>query len=110
VIEADATLAASRCAGIQRLLAQALAGQPPSSSTSYKLEISVPVATVQLRYDGWVTELGEIGRGKERARRDLGNRQRLETIFFTPLTPMFSCFADSALASPAINRREGRDP
>lgn len=102
-VEADAYLAACDVPGIQRLL-------PPSwrrftqFENIYRLE-AVPVATVQLRYDGWVTELGE-GEAHAAARRDLSRASGLDNLLYTPDAD-FSCFADLALASPADYRREG---
>ncbi|MGB5240041.1 MAG: 9,9'-di-cis-zeta-carotene desaturase [Prochlorococcaceae cyanobacterium] len=102
-VEADAYLAACDVPGIQRLL-------PPSwrrftqFENIYRLE-AVPVATVQLRYDGWVTELGE-GEAHAAARRDLSRASGLDNLLYTADAD-FSCFADLALASPADYRREG---
>ncbi|MCP9820817.1 9,9'-di-cis-zeta-carotene desaturase [Synechococcus sp. Cruz-9H2] len=102
-VEADAYLAACDVPGIQRLL-------PPSwrrftqFENIYRLE-AVPVATVQLRYDGWVTELGE-GEAHAAARCDLSRASGLDNLLYTADAD-FSCFADLALASPADYRREG---
>jgi len=104
VIEADAYLAACDVPGIQRLLPQAWRRYPQFEHI-YKLD-TVPVATVQLRYDGWVTELGESAE-QERARRDLGTPSGLNNLLYTADAD-FSCFADLALASPADYRREGQ--
>lgn len=103
-VEADAYLAACDVPGIQRLL-------PPSwrryaqFENIYRLE-AVPVATVQLRYDGWVTELGE-GEAQAASRRDLSRASGLDNLLYTADAD-FSCFADLALASPADYRREGQ--
>jgi zeta-carotene desaturase len=64
------------------------------------------VATVQLRYDGWVTELGE-GEAHAASRRDLSRPSGLDNLLYTADAD-FSCFADLALASPADYRREGQ--
>lgn len=64
------------------------------------------MATVQLRYDGWVTELGE-GEAQAASRRDLSRARGLDNLLYTADAD-FSCFADLALASPADYRREGQ--
>ena len=103
-VEADAYLAACDVPGIQRLL-------PPAwrrfeqFDAIYKLD-AVPVATVQLRYDGWVTELGDSD-AHHAARGDLGHPTGLNNLLYTADAD-FSCFADLALASPADYRREGQ--
>ncbi|MEY4297943.1 MAG: 9,9-di-cis-zeta-carotene desaturase, partial [Cyanobacteriota bacterium] len=77
----------------------------PLFDNLYKLE-AVPVATVQLRYDGWVTELGDSPLN-EAARRDLSRPAGLDNLLYTADAD-FSCFADLALASPEDYRREGQ--
>jgi zeta-carotene desaturase len=56
------------------------------------------VATVQLRYDGWVTELGDTGAAAQR-RGDLSQPVGLDNLLYTADAD-FSCFADLAVASP----------
>ena len=102
-IEADAYLAACDVPGIQRLLPQEWRRHPQFDAI-YRLE-AVPVATVQLRYDGWVTELGQ-GAAAEAARRDPTRPVGLDNLLYTADAD-FSCFADLALASPVDYRREG---
>jgi zeta-carotene desaturase len=102
-VQADAYLAACDVPGIQRLIPAAWRRYPLFDNL-YQLE-AVPVATVQLRYDGWVTELGD---GPEAAarRRDLARPAGLDNLLYTADAD-FSCFADLALASPEDYRREG---
>ena len=102
-IEADAYLAACDVPGIQRLLPEAWR-QYPQFDAIYKLE-AVPVATVQLRYDGWVTELGDTPQAQA-SRSDLAHPAGLDNLLYTADAD-FSCFADLALASPADYRKEG---
>jgi zeta-carotene desaturase len=71
----------------------------------YKLD-AVPVATVQLRYDGWVTELGD-GAAATAARADLSSPAGLDNLLYTADAD-FSCFADLALASPEDYRKQGQ--
>lgn len=102
-VEADAYLAACDVPGIQRLLPRDWRRFPQFAAID-RLE-AVPVATVQLRYDGWVTELGE-GAAEQARRTDLGHPAGLDNLLYTADAD-FSCFADLALASPADYRREG---
>jgi zeta-carotene desaturase len=100
-VEADIYLAACDVPGIQKLLPEAWR-KFPQFEAIHQLE-AVPVATVQLRYDGWVTELNEE---HESQRRDLNNPTGLNNLLYTADAD-FSCFADLALASPEDYRKEG---
>jgi zeta-carotene desaturase len=102
-VEADAYLAALDVPGIQRLLPEAWRRHPQFEAI-YRLE-AVPVATVQLRYDGWVTELGESAEAVA-SRADCSRPSGLDNLLYTADAD-FSCFADLALASPEDYRREG---
>ncbi len=98
-IRADAYVCACDVPGIKKVI-------PPQwrkwseFDNIYKLD-AVPVATVQLRFDGWVTELN-----------DAANRQQLEqavgidNLLYTPDAD-FSCFADLALTSPGDYYKPG---
>lgn len=61
----------------------------------------MPVATVQLRYDGWVTELNNAS-----ARRNVQSPTGLDNLLYTADAD-FSCFADLALSSPEDYRKKG---
>jgi zeta-carotene desaturase len=100
---ADAYLAACDVPGIQRLVPQAWRSHSLFANLD-RLE-AVPVATVQLRYDGWVTELGD-GPTKAQRRHDLSQPVGLDNLLYTADAD-FSCFADLALASPADYRKTG---
>jgi zeta-carotene desaturase len=102
-VEADAYLAACDVPGIQRLI-PADWRRHPLFNDLYRLE-AVPVATVQLRYNGWVTELGDEPQAAAR-RNDLSQPAGLDNLLYTADAD-FSCFADLALASPEDYRREG---
>jgi zeta-carotene desaturase len=97
-ITADAYVAACDLPGIHRLL-------PPSwrqwseFDNIYKLE-AVPVATVQLRFDGWVTELQDAQK-----RQQLNHAAGIDNLLYTADAD-FSCFADLALTSPADYYRQ----
>ncbi|WP_009633167.1 9,9'-di-cis-zeta-carotene desaturase [Synechocystis sp. PCC 7509] len=90
---ADAYLFACDVPGIQRVL-------PPQwrkwseFDKIYKLD-TVPVATVQLRFDGWVTELQNATE-----RTQLDRAAGIDNLLYTADAD-FSCFADLALTSPS---------
>ncbi|KAL5198590.1 hypothetical protein ABZP36_002102 [Zizania latifolia] len=93
IIKADAYVAACDVPGIKRLL--------PSEwrkwdmfDNIYKLD-GVPVITVQLRYNGWVTELQDLEKSRQ-----LQKAVGLDNLLYTPDAD-FSCFSDLALSSPA---------
>ena len=98
-ITADAYVCACDIPGIQRLLPQAWRKWPIFDNI-YQLT-AVPVATVQLRFDGWVTELHDPVKRKQ-----LEKAEGLDNLLYTPDAD-FSCFADLALTSPADYYREG---
>jgi zeta-carotene desaturase len=99
-ITADAYVCACDVPGVQRLLPQDWRKWPEFDNI-YKLD-TVPVATVQLRFDGWVTELQDAA-----ARKQLTQAAGLDNLLYTPDAD-FSCFADLALTSPADYFREGQ--
>jgi zeta-carotene desaturase len=98
-ITADVYVFACDVPGIQRIL-------PPEwrkwseFDNIYKLD-AVPVATVQLRFDGWVTELQD-----EEKRKQLQAAVGIDNLLYTADAD-FSCFADLALTSPADYYRPG---
>ncbi|KAL0464201.1 UNVERIFIED_CONTAM: Zeta-carotene desaturase, chloroplastic/chromoplastic [Sesamum latifolium] len=100
IIQADAYVAACDVPGIKRLLPQNWR-ESEFFDNIYKL-VGVPVVTVQLRYNGWVTELRDL----ERARQ-LRQAAGLDNLLYTPDAD-FSCFADLALTSPEDYYLEGQ--
>lgn len=99
-ITADAYLCACDVPGIQRLLPEAWR-QWSEFDNIYKLD-AVPVATVQLRFDGWVTELQDAAE-----RRQLDHAAGIDNLLYTADAD-FSCFADLALTSPGNYYRQGQ--
>jgi zeta-carotene desaturase len=99
-ITADAYVCACDVPGIQRLLPQQWR-EMPFFNNIYQLD-TIPVATVQLRFDGWVTELNDPAQQKQ-----LGKALGLDNLLYTADAD-FSCFADLALTSPADYYREGQ--
>jgi zeta-carotene desaturase len=99
-ITADAYVAACDVPGIQRLLPEDWRKWSEFDNI-YKLD-AVPVATVQLRFDGWVTELQD---GEQR--KQLNHAAGIDNLLYSADVD-FSCFADLALTSPADYYREGQ--
>ncbi len=99
-IKADAYVCACDLPGIHRLLPEAWRKWSEFDNI-YKLD-AVPVATVQLRFDGWVTELHDAQKRKQ-----LTEAAGLDNLLYTPDAD-FSCFADLALTSPGDYYREGQ--
>jgi zeta-carotene desaturase len=99
-IIADAYVCATDVPGVQRLLPQEWRKWSEFDNI-YKLD-TVPVATVQLRFDGWVTELHDAQKRKQ-----LKEAAGLDNLLYTPDAD-FSCFADLALTSPGDYYREGQ--
>ena len=99
-IAADAYVFACDVPGIQRILPQEWRKWSEFDNI-YKLD-AVPVATVQLRFDGWVTELND---GEQR--KQLNHAAGIDNLLYTADAD-FSCFADLALTSPADYYRPGQ--
>jgi zeta-carotene desaturase len=99
-ITADAYVCACDIPGIQRVLPQEWRKWSEFDNI-YKLD-AVPVATVQMRFDGWVTELQD-----ENKRKQLKEAAGLDNLLYTADAD-FSCFADLALTSPSDYYRQGQ--
>ncbi|MDJ0534060.1 MAG: 9,9'-di-cis-zeta-carotene desaturase [Xenococcaceae cyanobacterium MO_207.B15] len=99
VITADAYVCACDVPGIKKVLPQEWRKWSEFDNI-YKLD-AVPVATVQLRFDGWVTELQDA-----EGRKQLEKAAGIDNLLYTPDAD-FSCFADLALASPGDYYKEG---
>ncbi|MBD2593948.1 9,9'-di-cis-zeta-carotene desaturase [Nostoc spongiaeforme FACHB-130] len=99
-ITADAYVCACDIPGIQRIL-PADWRKWSEFDNIYKLD-AVPVATVQLRFDGWVTELQDAEKRKQ-----LNHAAGIDNLLYTADAD-FSCFADLALTSPSDYYRPGQ--
>ncbi len=97
-IQADKYLAACDVSGIKRIIPRSWRRFKEFDSL-FKLD-AVPVATVQLRYDGWVTEINN-----QRAQKNLNNPSGLDNLLYTADAD-FSCFADLALSSPEDYKKD----
>ncbi|MEO1210683.1 MAG: 9,9'-di-cis-zeta-carotene desaturase [Cyanobacteria bacterium J06638_20] len=98
-ITADAYLAACDVPGIQRLL-PAEWRKWPQFDNIYTLE-AVPVVTVQLRFNGWVTEMQNA-----EERKQVDHAAGINNLLYSADAD-FSCFSDLALSSPKDYYREG---
>ncbi|MEG4116345.1 9,9'-di-cis-zeta-carotene desaturase [Microcoleus sp. N9_B4] len=99
-ITADAYVFACDVPGIQKILPPAWRKWSEFDNI-YKLD-AVPVATVQLRFDGWVTELED-----EAKRKQLSHAVGIDNLLYSADAD-FSCFADLALTSPKDYYKEGQ--
>ena len=99
-ITADAYVCACDVPGIKKIIPEQWRKWSEFDNI-YKLD-AVPVATVQLRFDGWVTELHD----KEK-REQLERAEGIDNLLYTPDAD-FSCFADLALTSPGNFYKEGQ--
>ncbi|WP_017324264.1 9,9'-di-cis-zeta-carotene desaturase [Synechococcus sp. PCC 7336] len=99
-VTADAYVCAAAIPGTHRLLPPHWRRWPQFDNI-YKLE-AVPVVTVQLRFDGWVTEL----RGEAKTAAEQASAIGLDNLLYTADAD-FSCFADLALTSPSSYYKEG---
>lgn len=98
-IQADQYIAACDVAGMKRIIPRSWRRFKEFDSI-FKLD-AVPVSTVQLRYDGWVTELNN-----NQAQKDLNKPSGLDNLLYTADAD-FSCFTDLALSSPEDYKKEG---
>uniref|UniRef100_A0A6N2KWB7 Zeta-carotene desaturase n=1 Tax=Salix viminalis TaxID=40686 RepID=A0A6N2KWB7_SALVM len=100
VVKADAYVVACDVPGIKRLLPSQWR-ESKFFDNIYEL-VGVPVVTVQLRYNGWVTELQDLERSRQ-----LRQASGLDNLLYTPDAD-FSCFADLAITSPEDYYVEGQ--
>jgi zeta-carotene desaturase len=91
-VPADIVVAAVDVPGIQRMIHPSWCERHPYFAKIMLLE-TVPVITVQLRFDGWVTELADHEPNTRQAR-------GLDNLLYSADAD-FSCFADLAITSPA---------
>lgn len=99
-IVADVYVCACDVPGAQKMIPPAWRKWPEFDNI-YKLD-TVPVATVQLRFDGWVTELDDPEK-----RQQLKEAAGIDNLLYTADAD-FSCFSDLALSSPGDYYREGQ--
>lgn len=101
-VEADVYVAACDVGGAKRLFPAEWKQKMDEFRKLAELE-PVPVVTVQLRFDGWVTEMQDAG-----LRRTVGQGRGygLDNLLYSA-DAEFSCFADLAVTSPSDYYKEG---
>jgi zeta-carotene desaturase len=107
IVKADAYVAALDVPGAKKLIPQGWRNME-SFDNIWKL-VGVPVITVQLRYNGWVTEMqGPQHASQQAVRAGNGDPAKgLDNLLYSADAD-FSCFADLALTSPVDYYREGQ--
>jgi len=93
IIKADYYVCACDVPGVQKVLPENWRKWSEFENI-YKLA-TVPVVTVQLRFDGWVTELEDPNKAKQ-----LDKAEGIDNLLYSAEAD-FSCFADLALTSPS---------
>merc|ERR1712194_824779 len=103
--EFDVVVAALDVPGIKKVLPDNFRKYPMFDSI-YNLD-TVPIATVQLRLDGWVTEMQDDNKMMD-VSGDLsdGKAPGIDNLLYSA-DAEFSCFADLALTSPGDYYKEG---
>jgi zeta-carotene desaturase len=101
IVKADAYVAALDVPGAKRLIPEAWRDQTFFDNI-FNL-VGVPVITVQLRYDGWVTEMNDP---KIATQLGTGRAYGINNLLYSADAD-FSCFADLALTSPVDYYKEG---
>ena len=102
----DVVVAATDVPGIQKLLPSSFRSAFKEFDNVYNLE-AVPVQTVQLRFNGWVTEMQDLGKMKDvSGDKSDGKAPGIDNLLYSADVE-FSCFADLALTSPGDYYKEG---
>ena len=103
--EFDAVIAATDVPGIKKLLPETFR-KYEFFDKIYNLD-TVPIATVQVRFDGWVTELNDEARMMDvSGDQSDGRGGGIDNLLYS-VDAEFSCFADLAVTSPGDYYKEG---
>jgi len=103
--EFDAVIAALDVPGIKKVLPESFR-QYDMFNNIYNLQC-VPIATIQVRFDGWVTELNDDARMMDvSGDQSDGRGGGIDNLLYSVDTE-FSCFADLAVTSPGEYYKEG---
>jgi len=103
--EFDVVIAAVDVPGIKKMLPKNFR-QLDFFDKIYNLD-TVPIATVQVRFDGWVTEMNDEVRMMDvSGDQSDGKGAGIDNLLYSVDTE-FSCFADLALTSPGDYYKEG---
>lgn len=103
--EFDAVVAACDVPGIKKVLPETFRRYEMFDNI-YQLE-TVPIATVMVRFDGWVTELNSVERMLDIAGdQSDGRGGGIDNLLYS-VDAEFSCFADLAVTSPGEYYKAG---
>ena len=103
--EFDAVICAADLPGAKKIIPESFRTLPFFDNI-HKLEC-VPIATVQVRFDGWVTEMKDSARMKDiSGDQSDGRGAGIDNLLYSA-DAEFSCFADLALVSPGEYYKEG---
>lgn len=103
--EFDTVIAATDVPGIKKLLPESFRKYEMFDKI-YQLD-TVPIATVQVRFDGWVTEMQDEARMMDvSGDQSDGRGAGIDNLLYSVDTE-FSCFADLALTSPGEYYKPG---
>jgi len=103
--EFDTVIAALDVPGIKKVLPESFR-QYDEFDKIYNLDC-VPIATVQVRFDGWVTELNDEARMMDiSGDQSDGRGGGIDNLLYSVDTE-FSCFADLAVTSPGEYYKQG---
>eukprot|EP00547_Thalassionema_nitzschioides_P009506 CAMPEP_0194229784 /NCGR_PEP_ID=MMETSP0156-20130528/44071_1 /TAXON_ID=33649 /ORGANISM="Thalassionema nitzschioides, Strain L26-B" /LENGTH=578 /DNA_ID=CAMNT_0038962343 /DNA_START=102 /DNA_END=1838 /DNA_ORIENTATION=+ len=101
----DTIVAACDVPGIKKVLPESFRKYPEFDNI-YNLD-TVPIATVQVRFDGWVTELNDEARMMDvSGDQSDGRGGGIDNLLYSVDTE-FSCFADLAVTSPGDYYKPG---
>lgn len=104
--EFDAVVCALDVPGIKKVLPQSFRDNFPMFDNIYNLD-TVPIATVQVRFNGWVTEMNDEGRMMDiSGDQSDGRGGGIDNLLYSA-DAEFSCFADLAVTSPGEYYKEG---
>lgn len=103
--EFDAVIAATDVPGIKKILPESFR-KYDTFDRIYNLD-TVPIATVQVRFDGWVTEMQDEEKMMDiSGDKSDGRAPGIDNLLYSVDTE-FSCFADLALTSPGEYYKPG---
>ena len=103
--EFDCVVAACDLPGIKKVLPESFRSDTFFDNI-YQLDC-VPIATVQVRFDGWVTEMEDMAAMKDvSGDQSDGRGAGIDNLLYSA-DAEFSCFADLALVSPGEYYKEG---
>eukprot|EP00553_Chaetoceros_curvisetus_P008500 CAMPEP_0204613488 /NCGR_PEP_ID=MMETSP0717-20131115/1446_1 /ASSEMBLY_ACC=CAM_ASM_000666 /TAXON_ID=230516 /ORGANISM="Chaetoceros curvisetus" /LENGTH=581 /DNA_ID=CAMNT_0051625921 /DNA_START=41 /DNA_END=1786 /DNA_ORIENTATION=+ len=103
--EFDVVVGALDVPGIKKVLPENFRKYPMFDNI-YNLD-TVPIATVQLRFDGWVTEMqDDVAMMDVSGDKSDGKAPGIDNLLYSA-DAEFSCFADLALTSPGEYYKEG---